>query len=316
VDLLSSLSCRLALLHKGQLVEYSKVVRMTAVRKTMYLINDTGSSNHAGCKAVMRSLLSSIKEIGSIDLIGTCKHTELSVDEATYRNSDIIFVNGEGTIHHSNRHALHLLHLIGRAKRDGKKVVLANALFQQYEYSDDSILEGLSLLAVREPRSSAFARSFRGDPRMFVDVAADPRFLDEGTPIPGKSGFLIGGFHEKGLLYDPFADIPGRRLSLRNTSFEDVVATLREADIYLTAQHHGVYAAALAGCPFVASPSNSHKIESFLDWCRMPVPVCMSLREVEPATRFALRNRGMYSELAEVIRTLPQLTSRVIREHV
>jgi hypothetical protein len=282
------------------------------VCKTLYLINDTGSSNHAGCKAVMRSLRATIHEMSSVRLIGSSAHTALEIDESLYQAADIIFVNGEGTLHHSNRHAIHLLNVIGRAKREGKHVILANALFQQYECPDPCILEDLALLAVREPRSSAFARVFGGKPHIFLDAAADRRFINQGSPIPNLTGCLVGGFHEKGLLYDPFAEIRGRRLSLRSASFEDIVATLREADIYLTAQHHGVYAAALAGCPFVASPSNSHKIESFLAWSGLPIPICMNIREVEHAMQFALRNRSMYLELSEWMMQIPQLTAEVI----
>jgi hypothetical protein len=289
---------------------------MSLPMRTMYLINDTGSSNHAGCKAVMRSLRASIGSISAVRLIGSAPHTALAVDEAMYDEADIILINGEGTIHHSNRHAIHLLNTIMRAKQDGKKVSLVNALFQQYDYVDAEILRGLALLAVREPKSGAFARAFAGSPRIFLDAAADKRFLYGGTPIPGKVGRLVGGFHEKGLLYDPFAEISGARLTLRNSNFEDIVATLRQAEVYLTAQHHGVYAAALAGCPFVTSPSNSHKIESFLDWCGFPVPICMSIREIEQAMKFALRNRGMYIELSELVLGLPQLTSTVIEESI
>ena len=285
---------------------------MSLATKSLYLINDTGSSNHAGCKAVMRSLRATICEISSVRLIGTSAHTTLEIDESLYQAADIIFVNGEGTIHHSHRHAMHILSIIARAKREGKTVILVNALFQQYEYPDLQILGNLALLAVREPRSSAFARMFGGDPRTFLDAAADLRFISEGSPIPNMDGCLIGGFHEKGLLYDPFGEVEGTRLTLRNANFEDIIATLRGADIYLTAQHHGVYAAALAGCPFVASPSNSHKIESFIGWCGLPIPICMSIREVEQAMQFALRNRGMYLELSELMRELPQLTAQTI----
>ena len=90
---------------------------------------------------------------------------------------------------------------------------------------------------------------------------------------------------------------------MRGATFEDIVATLKEAEIYLTAQHHGVYAAALAGCPFVATPSNSHKIEAFIDWTGLPIPVCMKRAEIEPAMRFALANRSMFSELQDFLRS-------------
>lgn len=275
----------------------------------LYLINDTSSSNHAGCRAVMRSLLACVSEMRGVTLVGIAPYNTLEIDEAIYSVADVIMINGEGTIHHSGYRAVGLLKLIQRAKRDQKRVLLVNALFQQYEFEDCDILNGLSLLAVREPRSAAFARRFGGSPRVFLDSAADSRFLQHGRPIPGKHGVLLGGFHQKGLLYDPFAEISGAPLTMRSGTFEDIVATLRGADLYLTAQHHGVYAAALASCPFVASPSNSHKIEAFIEWFGFPIPICMKLTEVESAMKFALRNKSMYTELADCLSRAPTLTS-------
>lgn len=280
--------------------------------KYLYLVNDTSSTNHAGCKAVMRSLIATIEAVPSLQLLGTCNHNAKSLNEDLYERADVIAVNGEGTIHHSGHRALHLLNVIRRAKADRKSVILVNSLFQQYEYADVEVLDGLALLTVREPRSAAFARRFGGDPLVLLDSAADGRFLEQGTPIPGKEGLLVGGFHEKGLLYDPFSEVDGQRLTMRSGSFEDIVATLRGADIYLTAQHHGVYAAALAGCPFVASPSNSHKIEAFISWTGFPVPVCMSLNEVRSAMQFSRRNRSMFSEISEFMRETPVLSSELL----
>lgn len=282
----------------------------------LYLINDTSSASHAGCRAVMRSLKACVEGMTGVTLVGTAPHSTRTVDESMYSSADIVLINGEGTIHHSGHRAIDLLKVLQRAKRDGKRALLVNALFQQYEFEDPNILEGISLLCVREPRSASFARKFGGSPIVLLDSAADARFLHLGSPIPGKHGVLVGGFHDKGLLYDPFAEIKGRQLTMRCGSFEDIVATLRGAEVYLTAQHHGVYAAALAACPFVASPSNSHKIEAFIEWFGFPIPICMKLTEVESAMRFALRNRSMYTELAERMKEVPTLTSTMLNAAV
>jgi len=280
----------------------------------LFLANDTSSSDHAGCKAVMRSLRKVLSEVPQIDVVGTSSHNHFEVDEAAFAAADILLVNGEGTIHHSGVRACFLLNLIARAKRAGKRVMLVNALFQQYDWPDENILEGLSLLAVREPRSARFATRFGGHPEMLLDSAADPLFLTNGVAEHLSSGRVIGGFHAKGLLYDPFAEIEGQRITMRKRKFEDIVATLKHAEVYLTAQHHGVYAAALAGCPFVATPSNSHKIESFIDWAGLPIPICMSIQEVRSAMSFAVRNRAMYAELADFLREHSVLTSSRVSE--
>lgn len=260
----------------------------------------------------MRSLEKTISELPGANIIGRVDLASISVDPNLFTMADVVFINGEGTIHHSGRRAKFLLNLILRAKSARKRIVLVNALFQQYECPAPDLLKDLTLLTVREPRSAAFAKRFGGNPITLLDSAADPYFLCFGKSLPLHHGCVIGGFHEKGLLYDPFAGIVGQRLTMRNNSFEDIVATLRCAEVYLTAQHHGVYAAALAGCPFVTTPSNSHKIEAFIEWTGLPIPICMKIEEVSAAMLYAMRNRSMYSELAEFMQSQKVLTSEIL----
>jgi hypothetical protein len=249
----------------------------------------------------MRSLVAAVAGAG-LAITGRHITGTRQIDPAAFAAADLVLINGEGTIHHSGPRALFLLQLIQRARAEGKPVALVNALFQQYDAPADDILAGLALLSVREPRSAAFARRFGGAPLTLLDSAADPAFLADGRAHRLKDGRVIGGAHPHGLIPDPFDGLPGQKLGLRRLPYEDIVATLRTAEIYLTAQHHGVYAAALAGCPFVTSPSNSHKIEAFVDWTGLPIPVCMRKDEIEPAIAFALRNRSMYAELADWMR--------------
>lgn len=278
---------------------------------TVFLANDTSDVPHAGCKAVMRSLHAAIAGAG---LTVTGRHITgtRQIDAQAFDAADILLINGEGTIHHSGPRALFLLQLIQRAKAAGKRVALVNALFQQYDAPVDDILSGLALLTTREPRSSAFARRFGGQPVTLLDSAADPAFLTKGKTRKLTTGRVIGGSHRHGLIPDPFADYSGDRLTMRGTAYEDIVATLKAAEIYLTAQHHGAYAAALAGCPFIATPSNSHKIESFIDWTGLPIPIAMRLDEIDPAIAFALKNRSMYAELADWMRQQTVLTSAML----
>ena len=260
----------------------------------------------------MRSLLKVISEIPGATLVGRSDHSSSSIDSEKFDESDIVFINGEGTIHHSRPRAQFLINLILRAKQAKKKVILANALFQQYDCPTPDLLKDLTLLAVREPRSASFARRFGGAPVTYLDSAADPYFLAKGRALPLHHRCVIGGFHEKGLLYDPFAEIAGQKLTMRNNCFEDIVATLRHAEVYLTAQHHGMYAAALAGCPFVTTPSNSHKIEAFVEWTGLPIPICMTIREIPAAMQYAIRNRSMYSELQDFLKGQTVLSSTVL----
>ncbi|MDO8328520.1 MAG: polysaccharide pyruvyl transferase family protein [Cypionkella sp.] len=279
----------------------------------LFLANDTATGRHAGCNAVMRSLNAALAAVPGLQVIGRHTVGSESLDEAAFLEADALLINGEGTLHHSTARAMLLLAMLDEAKRMGKRVLLVNALFQQYEGPED-ILANLALLTVREPRSAAFARRFGGRPLVLLDSAADPAFLGLGTPRPLRHGTVIGGAHANGLLKSPFAGIAGDTLAMTDARFEDIVATLRQAELYLTAQHHGVYAAALAGCPFIATPSNSHKIESFINWTGLPIPICLRQDEIESAMAFARRNPSIYVELQDFLRSQSVLTAAMIAE--
>lgn len=269
----------------------------------VYLFNETDRGRHAGCAAVMRSLRAALAGVPGFQVVGRHQTGSVEIDEAAFEAAEAVLINGEGTIHHSGERALFLMAVIAEAKARGKRVALVNALFQQYEAPEPDLLAGLSLLTLREPRSAAFARAFGGaNAQVLLDSAADPAFLGGGQAMALSHGRVIGGAHANGLIRDPFAGMAGHRLTLTDARFEDIVATLRQAEVYLTAQHHGVYAAALAGCPFVALPSNSHKIEAFIDWTGLPIPLCMKKSEIEPALRFARANPGIYAELQDFLR--------------
>ncbi len=267
--------------------------------KKLFLANDTADVPHAGCKAVMRSLRAAIAGVPGLTIAGTHATGTRNIDAPAFAEADVVLINGEGTIHHSGPRAMFLLSVIQRAKRAGKRVLLVNALFQQYDCPQDDLLADLALLTVREPLSAAFARRYGGAPRVLLDSAADPAFLPGGRAQPLTTGRVIGGAHRHGLIADPFDGLEGDRLTMRSAAYEDIVATLKTAELYLTAQHHGVYAAALAGCPFVTTPSNSHKIEAFVAWTGLPIPVCMRQDEIPAAISFALRNRSMFAELQD-----------------
>jgi hypothetical protein len=277
----------------------------------IYLMNDTGDEAHAGCKAVMRSITGQLARVSGAKIIGRHKVGEFEVDAASFAAADAIVINGEGTIHHSTKRAQHLIASILEAKRQGKRVLLVNALFQQYTAPAD-LLAGLNLLCVREPRSAAFARVYGGEPLTLLDSAADPAFLTEGTPL--TSDLVIGYAQKVERFPMAFNALQGHKQSMFKGTFDDIVATLRQAKVYLTGQHHGVYAAALAGCPFVAVRSTSHKIESFIDWTGLPIPIAQTAGEIEPALNFAMANPSIFKDLQQFMAEKPVLTAPLIAE--
>jgi hypothetical protein len=62
------------------------------------------------------------------------------------------------------------------------------------------------------------------------------------------------------------------KIGLDGESWEDVVDSLRGAKVYVTGQHHGVYAACRARCPFVCGKVNTHKLSSLFEWAGVDIP--------------------------------------------
>ena len=265
----------------------------------IYLFNDTSRSRHAGCKAVMRSLkaeLSSFAEIVAIHSVGG-----KVVDADAFAACDAVVVNGEGTIHHDSPNANFLMMALAWAQAAGKKTALVNALYQQEGSAFSQVLGRLDLLTVREVRSAANARAQGGRPWVLPDSASDRAQLIAANPLKVVAGILKGGAHPKAPSATWLDTIDVPKLDMSVGSFDEIVATLKQVDVYVTGQHHGVYAAALAGIPFVALTSNSHKVEGLIEWSGLPIPVVTNEAGVKPAIDYALQNRDMFDAFAQFI---------------
>lgn len=49
----------------------------------------------------------------------------------------------------------------------------------------------------------------------------------------------------------------------------------------LVGQHHAVYACMMANTPFIPTFSNSHKIEAFKDYMKLPVMMCSNKTQAD-----------------------------------
>ena len=280
------------------------------MRRRIYFFNDTSRTNHAGCRAVMRSLH---YHLPGHYLIATHYVGTEDVYQDALRACDAVFVNGEGTIHHDSPRANFLLDVLRRAQVLGKKTLLANALFQQYSRRHAETIQRLDFFAVREPMSAEFGRELGGEPLVLLDSAADWHFLKKaGRVLRELPEITKGATHphspHHGLL--DRLDVP--QVDLRGKTLEDMIATLRTTEVYVTGQYHGVYAAGFAGIPFVAIPSNSHKIESLIGWSGLPIPICTSAERLEEQIECARRDPKPFQEFNRFLRSRPVFTE----EHV
>jgi polysaccharide pyruvyl transferase WcaK-like protein len=268
-------------------------------RPRVYLFNDTSRSRHAGCKAVMRSIRTELAEFAEVVATHAVGSTELNAQALA--DCDAVVVNGEGSIHHDSARANFLMTVLAAAQAAGKRTALVNALYQQEQIAIPTVLERLDYFSVREVRSAAAARRHGGCPRVLPDSAADLRQLKEARPFRELSGMVKGGTHPKAPSATWLDGLDAPKLDLATGSLDEIVATLRQAELYVTAQHHGVYAAALARIPFVAIVSNSHKIEGLIEWSGLPIPIVDRQENIEKAIAYARRNPSVFGEFADFV---------------
>jgi hypothetical protein len=166
------------------------------------------------------------------------------------------------------------------AKDAGKRVYLVNTIWCAMK--DDEwrpILKRLDGISAREPASqSALSRlTSRND----IEVHPDESYF---LPVPEYNltnlltgDRIVGGIYPQNMTdrmtseHRMFKDYA--RFSLMDRSWEDTVAALRGAKVYVTGQHHGVFAACKARCPFVVGRVNTHKLTSLFEWAGVRIPL-------------------------------------------
>jgi hypothetical protein len=252
----------------------------------VYFMNDT-TAEHAGSQAAMRSLIS---ELSDCKIIGRHTVGQMSVDDRQFDAADWIVANGEGTIHHNVPKGEFILSCLARAQSAGKKTALVNCVYQQTVNNHPEVLARLNIFTVREVLSKRCAGAHGGTPIVRLDSAADRSVARTGVPIPGLPAVAYGATH---------VDAPTNGAINPNfglaAPFDDIVATLRNVEVYVTGQHHGVYAAAIARCTFVPLESNSHKISGLIEWSGSQIPVIRSAdASIDDAIAWARDHRRTY----------------------
>ena len=238
-------------------------------KNKVYLFNDTFFANHVGCKAVMRSLN---YQMSDFNVIGRNYVNQYFYNEAIFEKADIIIVNGEGTMHHATPFCNFLMEILQKAQNLGKKTALLNSLYQNQPDYYPSVIKNIDLLTVRGPLSlDSVQKAGAKEPIMLLDSCCDKTFLNNPHKKPLfemeriTKGTTVGGISNRtnfNLMLDlkyPFYPIINS-----NIPFEYVIETLKTTEVHITGQHHCIYALGLAGVPFVAVKSNSHKIEEIL----------------------------------------------------
>lgn len=288
----------------------------------VYIANDT-SRYHAGSWAAMASLRQKLIAKGHDIICSTLRPH--GPDLNAIHECDAIIVNGEGALNnertswHKGR-ASSLLEGLKLAKQLGKKAYLINCVWQKMNPGWRDVLKSLDGLWVREICSQKEMEKTQGvNPQMYLDLSYTYK-VDESK---GSDKFLgkdvVGTFYPRNMhrfdafdhTHPMFAGMP--RLNLggeaeRLDSVADwsyIVSSLRNANIYITGQHHGVYAAAKARIPFAIFKVNTHKLEGLLKWAGVNIPIAKSRKQLEKAIEWAKTHKDVYEQLFDWMEQQP-----------
>jgi len=281
--------------------------------------NDTGTAPHLGCQAVSdgharllgRAGHEVVHRLFRGGLIGHEVGDDCQILGSLERDEQVagmldaveaVVVNGEGTLHHgAGRCWLALLEI---AQRRRKVTVLVNSVFQQMQ-GFEATLTRLDDFTVREGRSLVEARSRGARPRLVPDSYLAARFSAGGQPF---TGVVVTDWHrqrhDSGLILQQYlVNQTATFVPLVTPDAERLWAALpfrlAGAECLLTGRHHGVCAAIVAGTPFVALGSNTHKVEALLEDLDLPFLAVGSFEDLLRMQNWALDHRDRFGTLLD-----------------
>ncbi len=262
--------------------------------KKAILINDTSQECHLGCVQVINN----IEKLCEANLINIfARYTRHHIADNVRRDlkenikkADIIIINGEGSLHHHPRRNTRWFPIFLKMIPDKKKTVLINTLWQDMGKLGEDIkyLDKLNLISVRESLSYKNLLSIYPYPDKVL-LIPDLIFATEIEEM--KIGYGDSVHHKiKDILKKKKNFLPlsyidrGHYNEIRKValpSLQAYINWLKSLDLYVTGRFHGVCISALAGIPFLALTSNSHKIEGILKDMNCQELLIKSLKEVE-----------------------------------
>ena len=245
------------------------------------LVNDTRNEKHLGCVASVLGLIKLCKNVG-IEIIRT--YTRKEVSKIDTEGVELVVVNGEGSLHRSPSFFKDILKFLDM--NDLYAVVL-NTVWEKmfFKYK----LNRVKLIAFREPLSlESFKQTypnFEGGKFLAVDTA----FVWANIEVPEI------GYGDSVMDMLRFSLAEGKNFyplsPMVMPDFVSYISWLKGLKLYVTGRFHGVVFATIAGTPFLAFPSNSHKIEGLLKDMGCEDLLIKSFKEIQEKSDLAKKSK-------------------------
>jgi hypothetical protein len=235
------------------------------------ILNDT-SRFHFGSAAVMGQIFKTMERLDweiTASFFGNSfmyEKREPLIDERLIEQSDVIVINGEGSVHHDQPMAVFLMDFIEKHRH--KKVCLINTLWQHMGPESEEKLQHAALVVTRDHESYRALQKFYKGP---LHLAPDLSSRDQPPLSPmADQGIVYGGFYWN--QHARVAGIDKDRMALKalaepttiditRENWHITVNKLRSSRLLVTGKFHEVMAAIVARCPFLFCPVSTHKIE-------------------------------------------------------
>jgi polysaccharide pyruvyl transferase WcaK-like protein len=257
------------------------------------ILNDTRNGNHLGCIIVMEQLEALCREAGLHvnAMLRFVRHFEKQVAHELGQ-CDVVIINGEGTMHHDAAGAMALMRAGAMAASRKVPIALINTVWQDNQLANP-LLAQCRWVSARESFSQTAIAHAGTIAELVPDLTltADPAQLFQSDLSTATGGIVVLDdvrlplslalahyARARGLPYFPMGARPSLRtqhgwlkmirLGLASGWARQFhrcqIGAIASATVVVTGRFHGICLAILAGRPFVAFTSNTHKIEGLL----------------------------------------------------
>jgi hypothetical protein len=274
------------------------------------ILNDTRVDRHHGCSSVMRTLEAGLATAGFRIAATVPAHSDWAQDvgfEAALPCSQLLVINGEGTLHHDRPAGLRLLQAGRHARERGVATALVNAGWEANGAAYCEAVRDFDLVSARDSRSAAALHAAGIDCRVVPDLslcsAAPPEpgqregiaYTDSVDPdvtlaldaLRRASAGEVLSIHDHDPAREPSwafvravvgrRDLahPGRALALLRArraqwrhsapGTDAFLKRIARFELMVSGRFHACTLALVAGTPFVAAGTNSHKIDALIE---------------------------------------------------